>query len=97
MVVEFAVVLTMLPKVGDTLYYIPEVFAIESEIQAGFGRLDCTRTKIRYVAAAKILGPLSSVKKVDVGETGLSALQIQNVFKMIERNSLFFFQLEALK
>ena len=86
----------MHPKTGDTVYYIPQIVVVESEIQARVFRLEVKKRKDQTVAAAGTLFPWSLVEKAGINEARLAAIREQKVALLNERNNLVY-QKETLQ
>ena len=86
--------LSIHPKVRDTVYYIPKVWAVKSKTQAGVFSIEGEQT--RKVEVAGTFYPLSLVEGADINEVSLAAVREQIVTLTNERNSLVY-QIEALQ
>ena len=86
----------MLPRLGESVNYIPEVFVVKSKMIAVAFCVEGKHSKTQKVAVFGTLYPLSSVERADINEAGLSATRQQNVALMNGRNSLVY-NLESLQ
>ena len=82
--------LGMHPKVGSTVYHIPELLVVKSEMQAGVLLLQVEYSKARKVAVAVTLNLLSLFQRIIMKESDLATIQERNIALMNERNSLVY-------
>ena len=78
----------MHPEVGDTVYYIPEIFVVKPETQAGVFRVESKHRKARNVAVAGTLCPFSLVERTNKSEAGLTIIREKIVALMNERSGV---------
>ena len=82
-------------KVQNIVYYFREVSTVEAEkFQAGLFLLKSTLKKNIKDAVAEIFRPLFSVKRANIGDTGLSPRRHHKATLLSDSNSLLH-QLQA--
>ena len=83
-------------KGGDTVYYITEIFVVNSNKQAGVFCNEGEHSQAQKLLVAEALHPMLLVEMADISEAGLTIDRKQNVALLNERSRLVY-QMEAFQ